>query len=374
MKQKISIYKIAQILIIIASLYGVSRVMYLQFIDNLLMILALGLSIFLIISQKYTVKKFAFTFGIGILVFLSCYYNGVYSLGISYIVILLLINRDINEYVQLLFKSEICFVCFQLVFSIIFYFTGKENLVYQFDSQGIRFSFVTQHPNIFSMIVTSIILEWIWLKQSEISLKDIIISILISLICYCFTKTDTLIVVAFLIGFYWFIVKNNVMKKIINYIAMYIFPILSVVTIWCGYAYKNTTGKLHALILQIDILLSRRIAMTAFASDLNPLRLFAGRINMYTGDYNFTYQLAGFNIDNVYLALIYNYGLVYIILITLCFFILAGKKNYMVSFWIIVFSFYGLVESQVMIATIMPCLALISLVIQKRKNKEIIKI
>lgn len=367
-RKKINLYQITYFILIIKTLCGISKIFYNNIIDNILMVVGVGFAVMIMFKEKYTLKRFVFIFGLGIIIMASCYYSGVYSLGISYLVIALCANKNVEEFIRVLIKTQIAFLTFHVLYSAILILKGNIGMVYMNYSNGIRFSFAMTHPNVFSLLVVSILIEWIWLNSVQLNKQAYFACCIICVITYCFTKTDAvLIVIAFLI---LYSCANNVklIQLIFNMSARVIFPMLSIFIIILSNIYKIANGKIGIFVKWLDVILSRRIAMAAFAAEMNPLRLFARQIKYYTGEYNFTYGLNGFNVDNVYLAFMYNYGLIYIILISIAFYILARKNDYRISFLIVLFSAYGFVESQVMLVTMFPCLLVIAFLARNRVN------
>lgn len=368
-REKMSFSKMSIILYILKVLYNLSTIMYIDLIDNILLALALAFSVAELLVRRYRPRNLIITFGGALLCFWSSYINGNYSICITYFMIVMLMNIDIEWFINCLYKMQKWFVGIHLCYSVVAMLYDK-TMVYKTYSDGIRFLFCTKHPNIFSLIIVSIIIMWFWCNfNKKIKLKSIVFVSLVMLSTYFFTGTDGVLINFVLLLFVLMARKYNLINEFFYISAKYGVPIMGFMTVLLGYLYNASSGVVLQMVRTLDVILSRRIAMFSFAQSLNSIKLFASKVNLYKG-YNFEYGLSGFNLDNVYIALLLNYGLIYLIIISVAFWILANKKNIKINFFITVFAMYGFIEAQIMVAAILPTIALISVLFHKNVKHD----
>lgn len=364
-KHVVSVRNISLMLLTLKSLYGFSLLYYNEIIDNILLIVALGFGVLTIFNKGYTVNQLFYYIVIGICLFVSCAMAGQWYLLITYVSILLIADTMIDSAIRVIYHTQLAFLIVNMMLSIPFYSINKDLVVTNYYGD-IRWHFMLNHPNVFSMVCTAITLEWLWLNWKSINLKKIVVCCILNFMCYHFTRTDVtlpLIIVSMIA-----LIDNKYLKKLYELIAKYGIIVVTGISFFLTYIYSNNLGTISIFVKWLDVKLSRRIAILAMTMSMNRIHLFARGMNIFEG-YNERFQTFGVKaIDNVYFTLIYNYGFIYIILLSVVFFLLARQHNDKMNMYLVVFVLYGFIEGQIVISVIFPTLLLASFLISKKRD------
>ena len=242
-------------------------------------------------------------------------------------------NIVMENFIKFDIKLKILFLCM----NIFFIFIGLlENTVAYRESGSIRQTFGFASPNSFGGIIMSICLEMVYLKRNRLNgltyIKLLGISLLIFLFCDSRSAEMCIILMAIAIVFFK---KRIYLKKILPY-TMIILTILSLVLV---YMYEQ--GNIIAY--QIDDLVSTRI-LCAYS--------FFNRyeVNLFGNYFEPTDVWLGYanTIDNAYINLILNHGLIsYLLILAINFslmkYAIKEKNNILVAI-LLVLLIYGLME------------------------------
>lgn len=368
---RLSLGKVAICFLTIKSLYGLSAAFYNSYIDSVILVLAIVFSVIYFTKAQFMIKTFLVFSLTGCFFFVSCFIRGEWYLLITYLAILIIINEDIEEYIELIFKIHIVCLIINLILSAPMYSIDKELVCQYTDLGGERYRFLFTHPNTFSLILISAIFEWVWLNWEKIKFKNWVVITLIFLVAYIFTKTDAIPL------FYIFLIVSRISNaffgKIICLVTKIGIPIGLFMCYVFSFCYTKNLGILSTFVQYIDVLASRRIAIMAMVISMNKIKLFSTGMINYVG-YNYKFSTFGVtDIDNAYISLIYNYGFIYIIVLAIVFYKLSLICEKRDLFLLSAFVIYSLIEGQVTICLIFPSLLLISRLftnnIHKRRNK-----
>jgi hypothetical protein len=128
-------------------------------------------------------------------------------------------------------------------------------------------------------------------------------------------------------------------------------------------------GSLSSLITILDYAFSRRISMAYLAIKENGMTWFGQQIEMiHEWDSIFNYN--GYTIDSAYIYFYVCIGIVYLVLISIGFFMLRKYCDYRVALIILAFSLYSLIEIHSIYLTNSFALLLLKAIIFKEKQIE----
>lgn len=207
------------------------------------------------------------------------------------------------------------------------------------------------HPNQLAYNISLIMMLLICYRNSKLRQRDILFIVFITIVGYLITRSRTLLVlgvISFLgAEFYLFTVKNNKNPKLegIWKLSIWIMPICAIAALGLPLMMSTATGQFKIILYAINGIIGSRFTHSARVFDLYPVTLFGGRTEFELLNTNFGYSV----VDNGYLCLLYNFGVVgFFIFIVLFFFAikkLIEKKQYVFLIAIMSISLLGVTEN-----------------------------
>lgn len=159
----------------------------------------------------------------------------------------------------------------------------------------IRDAYGFYHPNTFGMILMMTFFDFVYLRRNKIGYKEFILSFLLIIFIRntCDTRTVIYCIILFMICILFrnmFKFKNKVLNFIKNNMCL-IFLILSIIT---TLMYMEN----YPLAIQLNKILSNRLSLQAFFFNLYDINIIGNKIDFIK------------TLDNGYLKIILNYGLI----------------------------------------------------------------
>ena len=242
--------------------------------------------------------------------------------------------------VRFIYGVELVFIVCNTVGSIILSTISSYSLV-SIISGVERYNFGMSHPNIFSALILNLILMWIYINFANIQAKNIFVIFAVGFITYMFTRTRTFIVVISLICIMVYIVRRKKQKHaFLNFTAKWVTPIMATIT----YVLVGLYLKGNAVAIVVDKFLSSRIKLAAYAIINFGVTLFGENLSVFSITYDQFWKLNSFSFDNIYSYFLSNVGLIWLVVICMCFYLLAKKMDTRVSILIIAWALYGMSE------------------------------
>lgn len=210
---------------------------------------------------------------------------------------------------------------------------------------SIRHGLGFAHPNFLGMIVMLICLEYILLRNSNLTFIEVVIwiGIIVCIDVYSDTRsTEAVSIITLLIAFFFksLLNKKNVFNKNKKF-----FEILPTILTICSYLLVNNVkpgSALYNFIIQYD---SSRLNIFQFYYNIAGLHLFPEKINTFFMDSTFV------GMDNAYILLLVSFGIislvVYVIVLTYLIWIMINKNETYLLLITIMLLIFGLVESTV---------------------------
>lgn len=343
---------------------------YSDSLDKVLSLASAGILAIYILIQKYS-GKMLFIYGIISLVALySSLKVNNFELLITVLTCLAIRKENFNHVLKFIYKYEILFLCINTFYAFLKNILFGEPLKVFINGVS-RFHFGMGHPNRISIYIFNIIIIWVFLNFHRLKIKHIFSLALLGVLIYFFTKTKTNLVEIILLAFLLLLAiqKNRIFKIIIKYISMYIIPIITILTTFIVASYT----KGYSFILKLDQFLTSRIRLGAYAYE-NFGFTFLGQKISYEIDWDLNWKLNSFTFDNTYTYFLMNQGIIWIVVLSILFFILAKKSNTKVHLMIIVWALYGITEVHGINAFLCFPILLIGLLLQKHTENNTLEI
>lgn len=363
--------KIVVVLLGIKVMLSTSRIYNNDLLENVLLVASILFTIIFIIIGKYKIKEILVIALLGLIMTYTAIQCNNYSILMTYIVLVLCRELKISEFIRIDLRLKEILIIMQLIYVFVLYIINPREIVFTYDN---RFDFFTIHPNTFSMVFIGLILDWIWLNYKKVNIKNMALINAVSICLYYFTKTDALIVIIILLDVFLGIkLTLNIGDLFVYLMSKYGITGMILAVAGVLYGYYKEVDWLENILRYLDVLLSRRLSMIAYAFKTYGPTIW-GQEFSGTTEYNVQYQVLGFNFDNLYMTLILGFGIIYIIMIMFSFWHLANMKIYRVNLFLMIFLLYGFVESQIILVYYIPTLVLVAGLIYKERKKELLEI
>lgn len=321
--------------------------------------------------KKIGIKRLIFTFCITIVAGLVCLSVSDMSFFITYLFIICIPdNLEISRISKVMFRAYIINIC--LIFILFLLGISPDSILYQHGV--IRHSLGFVSPNAFANIVTICLMLWIYTKNDNWKLKDILLGTVILFITYYYSNSRLALIIGLLdIVFTTITIKNNKVNELISNIIMslskYIMIILTILSLGITiYASKNFNNTLQ----NIDDFLTGRLQWSVYYYDKYDFNLFGQNIltvskkqSLITGD---KWQ----NVDNSYVSITIKYG--YILIVSLCLiYFLLGKKlkkeqNINSSIYVLLICLIGITENFILISAYNLSIFMIGMLLKPEKR------
>lgn len=205
------------------------------------------------------------------------------------------------------------------------------------------------HPNRMAYGFTYLIILYVCLLGKRIAVKDYLIIILSSVICYCIAKSRTQVICTCGILFFSLFVNSKYFKSffesLVYIIGLLIVPFCFFFSIAVPYIMISGNAVLRNYAFMLDHMFSGRFLLTSRAFKYYKLPLFGGINNFDILDSVHHFS----TVDNGYIRFIYSYGLIgmiiYVLLTVLTVYFLKKRKEMLYVSMIIVVSFWAISEN-----------------------------
>ncbi len=328
---------IAVILLVLKTMLSNSMYFKLETtIELFIELIAYGLIFFSMIKKiKFQKKKLICIFLITCIIIYTGIKVGNMIILASFFALLVASYVDKEKLVNVILKTIVC------VFTIhvIIYFI---KLIYMKDISGIiiyknryRHMLGFAHPNVASAYVLWAFMAYVFKNKSNYN--KIFFSQIVVLIIYYLTNTRTLLLCLIFFDILFIVSKYN--KKIIKNISENIFLIMSITVVVILNLYINYNNE---FLNKIDQLSSRRLFFASKAIENYGYTLLGQsnpsvKLNIEGHDVNII-------TDVLYYALLYNYGIIYFIILNILVRYTSRKNETIVQIFIIIWSIFAFFE------------------------------
>lgn len=328
------------LLMIVKVFLSMSNVM--PYSDTADTILSLGSSAILavhIIQKKLSVKQLFIYTLIVIMAIYSAIITGQYGFLITVIAILAISGYDIDRIIYFIYKWELLLFVLHTLFAFV-WALFPEHSIKQVISGVERYNFGFGHPNTFSVYIFNLIIMWVWINYEKLKGKNVLAILLIGSISFAFTRTRTILIDIVVLCALLLIAKQFKRSHVLSIIAQIIVPCASLLI------FIMITQYVHgnALIQAINTLLSGRIKLGAYAYYHYGLSLLGQSVQDGTIEWDPYWQLNSFTFDCTYSSLMVMQGIVWLIVLTIGFWILSGNRDNKISIAVILWGLYAVTE------------------------------
>lgn len=343
-----------------------------EFSDKIFIIVLIPISFSIIYFKKYNINELINTFIIIIISIIITYYSKQPTILITTITIILSKDIEFKKIVRYDMYLKGYIVFFTVLFSVLGIIENIKLIRYEASSIIIRNSYGFTHPNILATMILLIIIDYIYINHSKFRLKNYIFVILVMGITNIITDSRTglyIIIVVLII----ILLDNSCIfsKRIITYLSSIIIPCMGIGSIIAAIYYSK-----NILFQWIDLILTGRIRLANIYLNIYPIKIFGTEMEFLSN----TYKGEIITLDNLYVRIMLNFGVLYFVLICLSYYKLGRRYrnslNSKKSILIITFALLGMCESMgYNICFNISLFLIIELIYNSnRKNRKFIKV
>lgn len=243
-----------------------------------------------------------------------------------FIIILGSYNLDFNKIAKQVLIWECICVGIIIIFAILKIIPNR--IFDRSNSDVKRYSIGFKYATYPALFVWYLTMLYLYVKKNKIGLFEYILLITINIIMYIVTNSRNELIFSFLIIFISIVYKKfkmNKIKKIVSYFAKYSIVIFTVISILCMVLYnpKNNVWK------KMNTLASGRLRLSNECMKKYDIKLFGNKMEwiglseIYEGEHE---DSEFFYVDNSYINILYNYGIVFLILIIYAYYYVITKE------------------------------------------------
>ncbi len=311
-------------------------------IDSILTVIFILTVIYSILRKNYKQKELIVIFGISLVLLYTSLTNKYYDPLISFLFIIAIKNSDINSIIKKIYKCNLYMLALHSIFTVVGLISGRIVLI-NFIRGVYRVNLGFVHPNSFGAFCFVMISMNLWINYEVLNRKKYLFSIFIAVVCFFLSQSRT----AFFLSIICIILvmlskRNALLIKCVNLAAKILFPLSALFV----YVLVRLYEKGSEIAILFDNFLTGRINLGAFALNrvgftyLGRFIDFYGRLASYQADYT----LNTFTFDCIYTFMFCSMGLIYVVIFSLLFYLLAKRKNVLINIYLILWILYGITE------------------------------
>lgn len=378
-RNDITINKISEVLFFVGTtLLAVSTLLSFQsivnmsnFIDNLVKFFA-----FLLLLLRFAlIKKKLSQWVTYSALILICAYTSItvdrYVLMMVIMTIVGLGDIPIEKFLKKILIVEGIAVAVIASISIILFIAGDRSFITVEGGESI-FSFGFGHANVFSAIVFGLISIWVFINFNRLGSFHYVVLALISLLILFAAGTKTIfanvMVLVAMIAIYK--LNNRRINKMVKKTAMFIFPVITIIIVFSilNYWQWGIDNLRNTPVLST---LFGRIGLGAYAYERSGWTFLGQRIDYYGAvPLDQLWRRNWFTFDNTYTTMLIQYGIFYIILLSVYLYKLAKKYDYKYYVLIITWALSCLTEGYQLNSYIGTNLLLLSVLLTSQLNSK----
>ena len=259
------------------------------------------------------------------------------------------------------YKVRAVMLTFHVAAYIITLIQNPASIEYVYRDGVLRHSFFMSHANTFSMFMIWTIFEYLYVNYENLTLPSLMIVTVInaSLNYFTLSTTNTVISVVVLL----LILFNKLFPQwkmdAVRWFVKYAYVILSVFFCLITVYYRKLTGSLMEIYNWLDDFFTGRLIYGAYMYEKYGATFFGQSFKLRQNDYWNGYWFNGIACDNTYMWHLVSFGIVFLVILSVLFFAVAGKVRRQDTFFLSVYILYAVTEIYVTNAVL--CFSLILL-------------
>ena len=348
-----------------------------EMLNSVLVLASYGLVMAKIIFfQNYTLKRIILTAAVVSVLVISSSRgtNNHFQMGLFFL--LAMQNTDLRKIIKLGLRIKATVIIIHVVWYIFIYITDPSVITFSYRAgAGLpRHYFFMGHANTFSAILLWASFEYIFLKYDKLRLIDMLAVWAISILFFIFTSSYAVMVILFVTTVLIMFDKigRQFIDKLLTFVARFSYIFFAGLFAFLSAVYTRLDGSAKELVESLDSLMTGRLWPGAYAHEVYGFTLMGRWIRPITAFYwHDSWRQLYVPFDNNYLANLYHYGIIHLIVTAIALIALSRKMETREKIIIIAFSFFAIMQGEVTNPAVCFVLFLIGKYIYKEKSDVI---
>lgn len=325
-----------------------------EWLDTLLLFSFFGVILWKIALQRYTVIRLLVYGLAGVLCAYTCIRGNNFFIIFSYFGIIAMQDVDLKEVVRKTSNVKIALLLIHVLVYFVTLLIMPDQIVYIYRNGIKRHYFFLGHPNTFSMFVLWTSLEYLYSRYDKLKIINLVSIWIINFIAYQFTNSNTGVMVTTIAIGLSICDKKNVkgVIKTLKPISKYCFTACSLTIPLFVASYTKFSGKMLDIFNNLNDLFTGRLLFGAYVYDVYGATLLGRSITFASKTYWRGHWMDAIVFDNSYIWLFVMYGSLYLIILSIGFYLIAKSTSNIEKILIITYTFYGIMESYIINAAI----------------------
>lgn len=359
-------YYIAIFLFAIKSWFFFSKIIEVpSVVEQIFKIFILLFFMLKVIYSKISKRKLLISILIFSIMFIIANINNFINLFFTFLAIICAKDVSVKKSIKVLLFVNLCMLIIHLIYFGFQFFTNRYGVDYiLYNGIQKRYYCFMRHPNYVAAIMFWTLCQYICINIEK-QKSNILISIIVTILCFELTKSRTTMLI-FIILLLYLMFRDNVSEKFLKrtfYIILFGGMFL---TFFLVFNFNTSNEVLSVFIKNIDTVLSHRITYSYEAIELYPLTFLGNKIDVETAWYG-----SRLMIDSFYISCLVEYGvcLLVIFIFASCKIIKRLSKDE--KFFFILITIVALTERYIFYVSL--CFPLLYLIKLYDTNKNLIR-
>jgi len=275
--------------------------------------------------------------------------NKNYTLLYSCLSICALQQVNIRNVLKASIWTKAAVLSIHVVSYVILNYLRPEMIEYVYRNGVRRHFFFLSHANLFTAYLVWMSLELIYINYNRLKLLHYIMIWLLNFVFYQFTNTNTGMILMIGVILLIYMAKRDwrIINKALSVVSKYIFFVCSIVFPLIAVIYTRLDGTLLTLWQKLNGFLSGRLLYGALGYDLHGFTLFGRIISFPIKVFWKGHWLDGIVFDNSFFGFFIVNGVIYLLLLSILFYLLESKTSRLEKVLVIAFVLFGMMEAYI---------------------------
>lgn len=322
-----------------------------EIVDMIFILTFLGLIGWKLMTQSYTKWQVCLLVVLILLCAYSCVRMSFFYLIFTILCIAGIQDVDLKISMNRSARTKLVIIAAHALIYFACIFVAPQLVTYSYRVGGVpRYTFFIGHANTFGMYTLWAVLELIFSNYEKLSVIKVWLLWLLLFVTYLFTDSNTGMIVGTTCAVLVTIMKiwPDIEYKLYNYLAGRLFTIFSIIFIITSVSYTKLSGGLLIAYKAFNAALTGRLMFGACAYDLKGFSIIGKQLSFPKKFYWYDRWMDGMVFDNSYIWLFVSYGIVFMILIAVGFYLIRRRLTAIEAVMIISYCLYGVMENYIL--------------------------
>jgi len=326
--------------------------------NDALVVLTVSLPILKIVFfQRYSLRRLALTALVALPVGISCLLSGNYLFLNGFLFAIAMQDVDIDKVARLSFRVKTALIALHVVAYTFVYMTDPSSIrfVYRAGFGPPRHIFFMGHANLFTSYLIWACLDYIYINYKKLNVFRMVAIWLVNLVFYYYTGTYTglLILALTTVLVTLDILGKGFFDKALTVTAKYGYLFIALMFAFLTAVYTRLDGRARIMWEAIDRFMTGRMWPGAYVHETHGFTILGQRLRVPPVFYwQGSWRDAFLPFDNYYLGNLYHFGVIHLVVIAAALIAVCGKMESRDKALIIAFSFYGIMQKEVVIVAV----------------------